>query len=643
MKPYLLLCLVPCSLAFIPARASHIVGGEFTYTFLGDTIVSDVPLHKYQVNLSIYEDCRNGQPEAIAEDNPAFLTLYDAGNVSAPLNVDTSVYYVSSVNLPPNLNNLCATNIPAVCLYKKTFVKTYYLPPNAGGYIVAYQRCCRNSAVGNIVDPADNGSTYYCSIPGSQNTNNSAIFKNYPPQIICLNNPLNYDHSATDADGDSLSYSFCSGLQGADASNIKPDTAGAPPYQNTTYIAPYSGTNPISGSPAITIDPRTGRITGTPNRVGRYLVTVCCSEWRRGVLINTSRREFQFVVTDCSRTVIADMPQYSAEPNTYIINCNNYNVHFVNTSKGGTAYRWDFGVAGSANDTSTLFEPAFTYPDTGIFAVKLIVNPGAMCTDSISKLVKIYPGFTTGFNHTGNQCPGSSLYFKDASFSRLQPVSSWQWQFGDGAVSAEQNPVHAYQYSGAYDVILVSQSANGCSDTFANNLVIDDFQPFAGHDTTIVRGESFRFDAGGGIKYLWSPSTFLADTNIRDPLAYFPDTGLFTYHVLIESPYGCAGYDTIHVLVVNQAAFFVPSAFTPNGDGLNDHFHPVAIGYRSLDYFRVLSRWGEEVYRGTDMDAGWDGSYKNQKAETGVYYWELKYTDRFGKKGFMKGDVTLLR
>ena len=631
------------SLSFFEASASHIVGGEYIYKYLGDTLIGTVLNHKYLVSLSIYEDCQNGQPEAIAQDNPAFLAAY---NNSYPyttyVNVD-SVNYATSVVVPANFSNSCVTNVPPTCLLKKTFIKTYYFPANSAGYVISYQRCCRNNAVVNIQAPGDNGCTYYCTIPGSPYTNNSAVFRNYPPQIICLNNPLYYDHSATDADGDSLSYEFCDALIGANDANIKPIPL-PPPYDSVSYVnPPYSYQHPMTGFPPIQIDPISGLITGTPNRIGRYLVTVCCHEWRHGVLINTLKREFQFVVTDCSKVVVADMPQYSTDFNTYIVDCTDYTVHFVNTSLGGFSWHWDFGVPGTTGDISTEFEPTFTYPDTGTFAVKLLVNPGSTCPDSITRLVKIYPKFYTAFTDSGMQCPGAPINFTDLSTATIKPITYWKWYFGDGDSVLEQNPVHSYAQGGTYNVILISQNIKDCIDTALRKVIIEGFRPFAGNDTIIVKGESILFNAMGGTSYTWSPATNLSDTAIFDPVGYYPDTGYFAYDVHVVSDYGCSGDDSIKVRVVNQAAFFVPSAFTPNGDGLNDIFRPIAIGYRDLKYFRVFNRFGEMVYNGNTLEVGWDGTYNHKQCDIGVYFWEVRFTDRFGKEGSLKGDVTLIR
>ena len=640
----LALMMLFCSLQ---AVASHIVGGEGTYKFMGTQYVGGTLYNKYQVSITIYEDCQNGQPSAIQADNPAFLAAYDLkANDSAGhlLDVDTNVYYQSSVLVPANFSHLCISNPPVVCLLKKTFVKTYLFRPSAYGNIIVYQRCCRNAAIVNIFDPGDIGATYYCKIPptGIAETNNSAIFNNYPPQIICINNPLFYDHSASDADGDSLTYEFTKSLKGANTMDIKPVPA-PPPYDTVTYLSPYSYLHPMTGQPQIQINPTTGLITGTPNRIGRFLVTVCCHEWRHGIKINTVTREFQFVVTNCSKAVIADIPQFSTDPNTYQVNCKNFDEHFVNTSSGGITYHWDFGVAGTLTDTSALFEPSFSYADTGTYVVKLNVNPGSTCTDSIWRYVKIYPYFTADFADTGIQCPGKLVGFMDRSTSTLKPISNWIWSFGDGNFSNLQNPVYSYSVGGTYNVMLISQNIKDCADTAVEHITIENFKPFAGNDTIIVKGESIVFEATGGINYSWQPGYYLNDVFSGNPIGHYPDTGSFTYYVHVSSAYGCFGYDTIKVQVVANASFFMPTAFSPNGDGKNDFFRPIAIGYKNLNYLRVFNRWGQMVYATKNFETGWDGTFEGKPCEMGTYYWEINYNDRYGILGQMKGDVTLVR
>jgi len=635
----------------IPARASHIVGGEVTYTCSGNNI--------YNIAITIYEDCLTGDPQAIAEDNPAYFRAYDgSGNVfntqgimvlnasEAPQSgyCDSAYFNPASDNIlvPTNFSNACINHAPSTCLRKKTFRKTYYLPPNATGYMIVYQRCCRNASIINLVNPSQIGATYYCTIPPASlaQCNNSAVYKNYPPQIICINNPLYYDNSATDADGDSLSYQFCDTYVGGDENNAKP-IPNPPPYTPVTYVSPFSYSNPMEGNPGIQIDPVTGIVSGTPNLLGRYVVTVCCLEWRNGININTVKREFQFVVTNCSKAVVADIPQLSTQANTYVVNCSDYTVKFLNTSVGGFQYDWDFGFPGA---TSTDFEPTVTYPDTGTYIVKLVVNKGSTCPDSISRLVKVYPKFNVSYSVSGLQCPGSPIAFTDQTFSTYKPISSWVYDFGDGTpVADSENTTHVYAQGGLYYAVLSATNQKGCIDTAIKQVLVEKFTPFAGNDTTIVKGEHIYFYATGGSQYTWTPATNLSDTTIPNPVGYFPDTGRFAYNVHVVSSFGCIGDARIRVYVVGQPAFFIPTAFTPNGDGRNDIFKPTTIGYSSLNYFRIYNRWGELIYNSHTLEVGWDGTYGGKPVEMGTYYWLLSTIDRNGTVEKYKGDVTLIR
>ena len=316
-----LLCFIIGST--VTARATHIVGGEVTYKCLGG--------NNYAITLVIYEDCLTGLPEAIAEDNPAYISIFDDNNTLVKFD---SIWLFKRERVPANFSNSCINNPPPTCLLKATFTKTYNLPNASTGYTIVYQRCCRNGGVRNLANPADIGATYYCTIPSASEAacNNSAVFKNFPPQIICIDNPLVYDHSAIDPDGDSLSYEFCQDYQGGSGNDVKPQPT-PPPFVPVTYIGGFSATDPMGGYPQIQIDPKTGIITGTPNLEGRYSVAVCCHEWRNGVMINTVTREFQFVVTNCSKAVVADIPQLSTEYNTYIVDCKGYTVTFVTIAK----------------------------------------------------------------------------------------------------------------------------------------------------------------------------------------------------------------------------------------------------------------------------------------------------------------------
>ena len=614
--------------------ASHIIGGEFTYTYQGNNV--------YRVTLSIYQDCLTGNPSAIQQDNPAKVTIFEGdGNIYLQ---DATLVAVSSVLIPSNFSNSCITNVPNTCLRKTVFVKDYVLPTNTLGYRILYQRCCRNATILNIDNPGTTGASYYCDIPplGTIGVNNSAIFKVDPPQIICLNVPFVYDHSATDADGDSLSYNLCEAYIGGSQSNSSPLPNSISLFP-VNYSVPYTFDNPIQGNPGIQIDAVSGLMYFTPTIQGRYVVTVCCNEWRNGIIINTSKREFQFVITNCYKTTIANIPQYSTDFNTYIFTCKTKEINFKNTSIGGLTYHWDFGVANLQSDTSNLFEPTFTYPDTGTYKVKLIVNPKSTCSDSITRYVKVYPSFKTDFNISGNPCPNTIINLNSQITNTAPPTTFYNWYSNGNLISNDANTTTSYTTSGKNFITLVAGNSKGCKDSINKEYIIDNFIPFAGNDTTIVVGEQIQFNASGGSLYSWTPNFYLNVANIADPVGFYPLIDTILYTVNITSSNGCIGADDIVVRIVKQGSYFMPSGFTPNNDGNNDRIRPILIGYTKLNYFSIYNRWGELLFNSKNINDSWDGTYKDQKCEMGTYFYTISVTDRNNKIDNYKGDFILLR
>jgi gliding motility-associated-like protein len=627
--------LLSCLIGFLmpsEASASHIAGGEVYYRCLGN--------NQYEITLNIYQDCLTGDFSAIQNDSPAYIGVFnlDDGTGQVFNNVSPSTV----ISVPGNFSNKCVNNPPDTCLTRVSFKIVANLPINNSGYRVSYARCCRNASTENIRDPQTTGATFFTDIPPNTKAacNNSAVFKKYPPQIICINTPLFYDHSATDADGDSLTYEFCPGYVGGNLDNPKPWPSSAIPGK-VVYKSPFSATRPITGNPSIRINPSTGLITGTPTLMGRFVVTVCCNEWRNGQLINTTRREFQFVVTNCSKAVLADIPQFSDEFNTYIVECESNSIKFVNKSSGGFSYSWYFGVPGA---TSTDFEPTYTYPDTGVFTVTLKVNEGSTCPDSISRDVKIFPTFKADFELDGLACPGVDQLFIDKSDATFGTTTSWLWNFGDSSSTAtEKDAKHIYRVGGYYNVTLAAASSKGCLDTVTQRIYIEEFVPFAGNDTIVVKGERVRFNATGGSEYTWTPADGLVFPSSPNPVGFYADTGVYNYAVHIKSLTGCEGDDSISVLVVDNPYLYVPSGFTPNGDGRNDILRPFGAGYNQIRFFRVYDRWGKLMFETNVFREGWDGTFNGQYAEIGVYYWVLKIVNRFGNDELIKGDATLLR
>jgi gliding motility-associated-like protein len=184
----------------------------------------------------------------------------------------------------------------------------------------------------------------------------------------------------------------------------------------------------------------------------------------------------------------------------------------------------------------------------------------------------------------------------------------------------------------------------GCNFSVTDTVLITVQPPvpaFAGNDTLAVINVPHQLTGSGGVQYVWSPSGPLSSPFSPAPLATISNDTRFT--VIVTDIAGCIGYDTIFVKVYNGPAYYVPNAFSPNDDGLNDIFRAVPVGIAKTDWFRVFNRFGEMVFQTNQYLKGWDGTYKGKKQPSGVYIWIVKGTDRTGAPVEMKGTVMLVQ
>jgi gliding motility-associated-like protein len=195
-----------------------------------------------------------------------------------------------------------------------------------------------------------------------------------------------------------------------------------------------------------------------------------------------------------------------------------------------------------------------------------------------------------------------------------------------------------------YTYTLVVRDAYGCNFSVSDAVRVRVQPPvpaYAGNDTTAVLGVPHQLSSSGGSSYLWTPAYPLNDPTLQNPLATLSDDQKFVVQVTDFA--GCIGYDTVFLKVYAGPTYYVPNAFTPNGDGLNDVFRPIPVGLTKTDWFRVFNRFGELVFETTQWMKGWDGSFRGKKQPIGAYTWIIKGTDRNGKKIEMKGTVMLVQ
>jgi PKD repeat protein len=596
MRKYILILSILC--AAVSTYGNHVRGGEMYYKYKSPGQLPNTSI--YTVTLKLYIICNantgqleNSEPFTVfrKSTNTQFNAVY-----TAPLTESRQISY------DPN-SNPCITNPPTdICYLMRFFSTDIELPDDPKGYVISFQRCCRIQGIENVQPPSESvGATYLCEIPGTDilplpKRNSSPIISGNDAVAICTGSFFTFDFSAIDQDptADSLVYNLCSaytgGGQGATPPGCltcaAPSPAAAPPYNLIPYRGGYSGSIPL-GLQA-TINSKTGVISGiAPNTSAQYVVTVCISEYREGVLINIHRKDIHLRIADCTPLKAVLKPDYSY--------CDDFTATFFNNqaNPAGAMYIWKYGD-GTKADTSmdAVGTVQHQFADTGTYKVQLIVILAGQCYDSTTTLAKVYPGFYPGFTVTGS-CILNALQFNDTTSTRYGAVNNWRWNFADETTQADTSLIKApswkYGTIGIKRVQLIVQSDKGCMDTVYKDVEVKD-KPVIGlpfRDTLICSNlplqDTLQLHATGFGVFTWSPLTRIVAQNTADPFV-FP-TNTTTYYVQLNEN-GCINTDSVRVRVVDHVTLDAgpdtticltdPVTLRPAGDGLSFTWSPAA-------------------------------------------------------------------
>ena len=534
----LLLCIA-FTLLSLNTSATHIVGGEMTYRCIGN--------NQYELSLTVFRDCFNGVPPF---DQVASIGIFDANN---SLVMDVRIPFIEDDTLQPVLFDSCLVIPPNVCVHRTTYIDTVTLPFMAGGYKILYQRCCRNYTIVNINDPDVTGATFYTFISedGLTQCNSNPVFQEWPPIYICAGTPIVFDHSAIDADGDSLAYELCAPFVGANINTPQPQPPFAPtynsllfPYDTVAWATPYSTSDMMGGIP-LAIDPQTGWLTGTPATVGQFVVGICVKEFRNGQLIGITKRDFQYNVGTCASTFNADFDAPS-------VVCDSLRVDILNNSTGGN-YFWNFGDPTSNADTSSMINPSYTYPDTGTYTIQLISGLGDPCADTAIQHVQVLnQSINWDIDVIYDACEDTvTVQFIDQSDVGSSVAVQWDWDFFF-TTSNQQNPTITFSGNptGQYLYRMILTAANGCQGFgfgMINTYPIElDFeigtQECPGDEIEIA---AISLDSTDTISYTWMPEPLIL-SNPNEAVAVVAPELPTTY--ILQSQYNtCTRLDTFFI------------------------------------------------------------------------------------------------
>lgn len=605
---FLFFLLIP-----VITQARHIIGGELTYECLGAGFGNS---RDYLITMHVYRDCSS---TGAGFDSPATFGIYRFANNQYEFVRTASIFPTPPEQVPPP-NNPCLIVPPNVCVQSATYQFNVNLPLFNGSYFIHWQRCCRNNTISNIINPQETGATYNVEITaaGQDSCNTSPVFNLFPPTVICVNDALNFDHSATDAEGDQLVYEFCAPLNGGgiagadgnpgmptDCNGVTPNPANClPPYINVSFVGPtYTPTRPLAGNPVVTIDPVTGRITGTPEILGQFVVGVCVKEYRDGVLLSVVRRDFQFNVSTCEPTVEAGIQADAViGGQEFIINsCGSNTVNFVNESQliaFINSYEWTFDINGTLETYDTR-DVTITFPDVGNYSGKMIINKGTECVDSADIRVNVYPEINADFEYDYDTCIAGPVAFTDNSISGSGTITDWSWRFGDNQQSFSQDPSHRYVIPGNHEVELLVTDINDCKDSLSRvinyfpvpPLIIVEPNSYVGCAPASIffNNLSIPIDSTYIITWHFGDET---DENVISPTFEFLEPGTFDVSVEIESPIGCYTSTNFSNWITIRPGPI--AAFTYSPEEITNFNSLVSFSDQSLDAVGWLWQFGPE-------------------------------------------------
>lgn len=334
--------------------------------------------------------------------------------------------------------------------------------------------------------------------------------------------------------------------------------------------------------------------------------------------------------------------------------CLNSPVVFTSTSTvpaGGsiTGYNWNFG---DGTGTSVSQNPSYIYTQAGTYTVTLIVTSDDGCNDTITSQVIVNPLPVANFSEMSVPgCGPIVVPFTDSSFVSSGNVVAWDWDFGDGGSSNLQNPIHTYSSSGNFNVTLTVLSDSGCTNTITINNAVTvypgpdaEFEPDPALQTILNPNFDFINLSTGALTYAWTFGDGGSSTQF-EPNYTYRDTGNYLVTLWVTNSYGCLDSVSHWVRVDPIFSWWIPNAFTPNGDGMNEGFN--IKGEYIVDVtLTIFNRWGAQIFQSEGKNnADWDGKIQGETAlaQEGTYVYQVKVIDVWGKPHEKVGQVHLVR
>jgi len=319
-----------------------------------------------------------------------------------------------------------------------------------------------------------------------------------------------------------------------------------------------------------------------------------------------------------------------AQATNYVFGCYGSTITFG--SAGGIQYEWD-GPNGFYSNVQNPEIPNVTFANTGLYIVKVTSNNGCISSDSTTLTIYEAPVATISLTDT-SVCEGSSIPIT------ARGGQNYEWVPVAGLSNDSiPNPILTAADSAIYIVRVYNEYK--CYDTVSVRInVWKKPKAVAGPDKFMIKNKSIHLDGdvtGTDVNYFWSPPEYLDNPLLEGPTASPPDSK--TYRLTAVSNKGCgSSTDEMKLEVIDK--LFIPNAFTPNGDGLNDKWTIILFEEYPNGIVNVFNRYGQLVYRSYASGyVPWDGKFNGEITLPGTYVY---FVNLGNGASLLKGTVTVV-
>jgi gliding motility-associated-like protein len=402
--------------------------------------------------------------------------------------------------------------------------------------------------------------------------------------------------------------------------------------------APYTFTYSINSGASQTISStgNTATISVPTNTVGSFVYTLIDVTQSGTPACSQTQTESQIVVVHDIPNIIAGNDVSTCEGQTVILTASS------NPPDQTITYNWDNGVT---NEVPFLVTNTATYTVTGVDQFG--------CENQDDLVITLIPTPTVDF--TGTNLIGCSPLTSSFTNTSTGNLTNCVWTFSNGSSMTGCGTVSStFVNPGCYDVTLTVSTPEGCSNTATQQNVvcvepdpIADFVVLNPNMTILNTTAQFGNQSSGASSYIWSFGDFSPASTEESPSHIYPDEpGTYNVTLTAYSEAGCVDQISQIVIINDELIFYVPNAFTPDGDIFNEVFFPVfTSGFDPMTYtLLIFDRWGEIIFESHDTRYGWPGTYGGKIVQDGVYVWKIVFKrTEVDKREVYYGHVNVLR